>query len=324
MGQRECRFDNIKALLIFLVVFAHMIEAFCQSFAGDVVYKLIFSFHMPVFLFVSGYFARYHPKQLFARMFPLYVIFQCLRFLLDFLLGSIAAGEITPVSFQLFTPRFTLWYLVAIMAYQLLLPVFDTKNVRHRAAFLVLAVVLGVLMGFNPNLGNFMAFSRIVVFLPFFLLGYYEKDARILTRFGQTAHRKEAKLLTGLLAGTAAVLIAIFHKQINDKWFLGSKSYGEEGGVWYIRLILYLCAFVWLLFLLVWIPEKRIPVVGKIGQNTLSVYLLHAPALVILEALPTDRLIHQSLAGVCLLSLAVTFLFSRDWFEKKIRKIKIT
>ena len=62
---------------------------------------------------------------------------------------------------QFFTPRWTLWYLMAMIIYQLLLPVFDTKNKRHRVAYLLLSMVLGIVIGYNPDTENFMAMSRI-------------------------------------------------------------------------------------------------------------------------------------------------------------------
>ena len=68
---------------------------------------------------------------------------------------------------QFFTPRWTLWYLMAMIIYQLLLPVFDTKNKRHRVAYLLLSMVLGIVIGYNPdteklygNVQNYELFNR--------------------------------------------------------------------------------------------------------------------------------------------------------------------
>ena len=157
-----------------------MISTFADTPEVDVIYKIIFSFHMPAFIFVSGYFAKVEPKKILSRIFPLYIVFQLLRFLLDFILDSIMWGHPVKIDMQFFTPRWTLWYLMAMIIYQLLLPVFDTKNKRHRVAYLLLSMVLGIVIGYNPDTENFMAMSRIMNFLPFFLAGYYEKRWRIL------------------------------------------------------------------------------------------------------------------------------------------------
>ena len=55
--KREIIFDNARAILILLVVFGHMLQPYTS---GDkylsALYLVIYSFHMPTFLFISGYF----------------------------------------------------------------------------------------------------------------------------------------------------------------------------------------------------------------------------------------------------------------------------
>ena len=57
--ERDYFFDNARALLIFLVVFGHLMEPY-RSSSGFItsLYLTIYSFHMPGFLFISGYFAK--------------------------------------------------------------------------------------------------------------------------------------------------------------------------------------------------------------------------------------------------------------------------
>lgn len=52
-------FDNLKGILIFLVVFGHyalLVHAASPAMGG--VYEYIYLFHMPLFVFVSGFFAK--------------------------------------------------------------------------------------------------------------------------------------------------------------------------------------------------------------------------------------------------------------------------
>lgn len=205
--ERDALFDNMKALLIFLVVLGHLIRDFgYDTELGNCLYKIIFSFHMPAFLFVSGYFAKYNPKRFFAKMIPLYVVFQCLHYLLDLVVILLHEGDLSSIHFQMFTPKFTLWYLLALMAYQLLLPVIDTSDFRHRALIFTAAVAAGLLMGLNPDSHNFMAMSGIVTFFPFFLLGYYEKDAQWIRNLRERCHRRMGVVSVIL----AAALIIVY------------------------------------------------------------------------------------------------------------------
>ena len=104
------------------------------------------------------------------------MVFQLLRFLLDFILDSIKWGHPVKIDMQFFTPRWTLWYLMAMIIYQLLLPVFDTKNKRHRVAYLILSMVLGIVIGYNPDTDNFYGNHGSWNSLRFSWQDYYEKD----------------------------------------------------------------------------------------------------------------------------------------------------
>lgn len=53
--ERDYIFDNLKALLIILVVFGHVIEYF-NIFSK--IKGVIYIFHMPFFIFISGYFSK--------------------------------------------------------------------------------------------------------------------------------------------------------------------------------------------------------------------------------------------------------------------------
>ena len=73
--ERNAYFDNMKALLIFLVVLGHVLSNFAgDDSVGEWIYLVIFSFHMPAFLFVTGYFARSDPKKVIGQLLILYLI----------------------------------------------------------------------------------------------------------------------------------------------------------------------------------------------------------------------------------------------------------
>lgn len=60
---REYLFDNYKVLLILLVVIGHFIDPCCEK--NPYLYELkwaIVAFHMPAFIFISGYFSKQIPS----------------------------------------------------------------------------------------------------------------------------------------------------------------------------------------------------------------------------------------------------------------------
>lgn len=57
--ERDNYFDNYKAFLIILVVVGHFINPLTESVPWtEYVRKAIFIFHMPAFIFISGYFFK--------------------------------------------------------------------------------------------------------------------------------------------------------------------------------------------------------------------------------------------------------------------------
>jgi len=63
-SKRNNFFDNAKFILIFLVVFGHLISPLKeQDGILFTLYTVIFLFHMPAFILISGYFAKGYKKK---------------------------------------------------------------------------------------------------------------------------------------------------------------------------------------------------------------------------------------------------------------------
>lgn len=83
--RRNYRFDNIKLILILFVIVAHFFELFKVE---ERAYLTIYTFHMPLFIFLFGIFARFDKKRIIKYIFT-YVVFQILYKLFDFyILGN--------------------------------------------------------------------------------------------------------------------------------------------------------------------------------------------------------------------------------------------
>ena len=56
---RNKAFDVLKLFAIFLVVWGHCIQNLHSGdFYSEPVYKIIYSFHMPLFMVISGFFSK--------------------------------------------------------------------------------------------------------------------------------------------------------------------------------------------------------------------------------------------------------------------------
>ena len=64
--------DNLKVILIFLVVFGHLIERYIDTNSTLLgVYMFIYIFHMPLFVFVSGFLSKniYKSRKIFFILY---------------------------------------------------------------------------------------------------------------------------------------------------------------------------------------------------------------------------------------------------------------
>lgn len=175
MTQRLAYWDNIKMLLIFSVVLGHAI-AYAQ-WAGDTsllcVYNCIFSFHMPLFVFISGYFSKritYPRKRDIEILLYPYLVYQVLN------VFYVRYIEHNPASWNLFIPLHQNWYILALFIWRLIIPYFQYVN-----KWMGIVTTLGLSLIFSkyqvPD--NLFALNYVFVFLPFFVLGYYIDEADI-------------------------------------------------------------------------------------------------------------------------------------------------
>ena len=58
MNKRYAYFYVLKFLLIFSVVFGHILENYIQNPFFKSIYMFIYTFHMPLFVFITGFFAK--------------------------------------------------------------------------------------------------------------------------------------------------------------------------------------------------------------------------------------------------------------------------
>lgn len=145
MKTREYQYDNIRFLLMALVVLGHLLEIAGEFPHRELLYALIYSFHMPAFLFLSGMFARFdRAKWLFGMALP-YLLLQWLYTAFVEKLGD------PWVHVQFSRPYWILWYLFVLMVYTLLLPVYDTPSPVKQGLMVAASVALALLAGFDKS-----------------------------------------------------------------------------------------------------------------------------------------------------------------------------
>ena len=115
-----------------------------------------------------------------------------------------------------------------------------------------------------------MTLSRLLVFQPWFLLGFYVRN---------TPHRTMHRIVKALIGiALTMCIILLCRLPITNNMLYGSYPYTTLQYHAGTRLFLSILALLWILFfyfVLKPLLNFRIPLITTLGQNTLPVFLLH-------------------------------------------------
>lgn len=260
MEQRNYKIDNIKAILIFLVVFGHILELVSTKH----IYRVIYSFHMPAFIFITGHYAKFRPQKILLELIMPYFLFQTLYLFFDGYMTGIS------VALQYTKPYWFVWYLMTMTIYYLLLPAVKTGNTKQRLIIVILSIAVSLLAGYDDSIGYYMSLSRTLVFFPFFILGNYIEENQIHNIIFKKWYAKAAVLL-----GVVISSYYIFAAHISTAMLYGSYSYARPGFGVQKRAVILIIAGIWILALFNFVPNIKIPVFTELGKGTFSVLLVH-------------------------------------------------
>lgn len=305
---REYLFDNLKAILIILVVWGHLLASMrAESDVIKGIYFFIFFFHMPAMVFISGYFSKNLDKIRNNAVVTLLIPYLILN-LIDYFYKILILRE-EYFGFRFFNPNWGLWYLLTLFLWKFLLK--DLIKIKFVLPF---SFAFALLSGFSKEFSEYMALGRMVCFLPFFLLGYYATPEHIVRL------RKLPKPLFLLIPVITGVLSAfIVYKDVFDTELLFLRSYypeGEEIRTMLFRLLIYVVALAMLAALMNLISEKK-SFLTYLGTSTMTVYVLHIftiPALEKLELFKNQPYLY--LGYSILMTVLIAFIYSRNTVKR--------
>lgn len=175
--ERDYRIDGIKWLLIVLVTFGHVIEPALSNPIANKLYSIIYIFHMPLFVFISGYYANVKNKEkLISKGFMLLETFLVVMIPQCFYYGSII---------PLLNPENSGWYLISLITWYIIFLLIINKLVGKIVVqyngcggqLLIFSCLLAVFAYMLPlkQFGNLLSFQRSCMFLPFFMMGFLRR-----------------------------------------------------------------------------------------------------------------------------------------------------
>jgi fucose 4-O-acetylase-like acetyltransferase len=268
--QRDPFLDNAKYLTIVLVAIGHVWDPLRDdSRMAGALYFVLYAFHMPAFIIVSGYLSRSFQgkprqiKRLVTGVLVPYVVFQTV-----YTLFMRWASDNPDREFHYQEPGFALWFLVALFLWRLTTPLW--KSMRWPVP---VALAVAVAAGVTPSINSDLNLMRVAAFLPYFVLGLQLRPEhfQIVTR------RKVRMLALPVFAG--ALLFAYWAvPRMSKGWFLHDKASQDLGAPAWVGGVMTLatfgCGLVLTAAFLALVPRRHMWFTS-LGAGTLYAYLLH-------------------------------------------------
>ncbi|MFD8730229.1 acyltransferase family protein [Streptomyces sp. NPDC059611] len=267
-GGRDHFFDNAKYLAIVLVAIGHAWEPLPSGRLVEAAYTLIYTFHMPVFILIAGYFSRgfeLRPDRVWKLITSLlvpYLIFEVLYTVFQRLTRD------PDYSLSLLSPYWLLWFLPALFFWRLSTPVWQAV----RAPVLV-ALAIAAVATVSPAADGSLPIQRTLQFLPFYVLGL-----RLGPQHFALVRRTWVRVVSVPVFALGLLVAYWLVPRTSTSWFFRKNSTVEmDSAEWtgpMATLLLFAAAIVLGACFLAWVPQGH-SWMTALGKCTLYGYLLH-------------------------------------------------
>lgn len=267
------KWDNLKFFLIFLVVLGHISDCYTDNYPiMRSVFVAIYTFHMPLFLFISGLFSKKTIEQKrYDKIFSYLILYVAIKILL-FATDAVVRRNF---EFSLFNEGGVPWYVLALFAFCLI--TIGLKNISPAYVFTA-SVILACFVGYDSTISELLSLSRIIVYYPFFYAGYI-LDAK------KVSEKLSNKYIVALSAIIMTVFLLVVFLKIKSVYWLrpmltGLNPYEVMGpnqhyGIIY-RFVYYIVVFIIGASVISLTPNR---IAGgffaKIGSRSVQVYSMH-------------------------------------------------
>lgn len=260
---RNNHVDALKGAAIFFVVLGHLLESGISDRFNAYLYAMIYSFHMPLFVFLAGLFAKETLSERDGDNIVKRIVLPLIAFQIAY---TLYVQFVPGWTYGPLQPYWLLWFLVSLLLWRIIMPVFRSP------IGLIVSFCLAIAAGYYPQIGYDFSISRTVYFLPFFIIGslYGFKLLKIIKNHRQWAWG------WFILAMVATVTWTYYGlSPIN---FRGSEPYESyraltnepEIG----RILLQLLALIGLIGFCALIPQRS-KLLEHLGRNVFAIYLFH-------------------------------------------------
>ena len=267
-ASRDPWLDNVKMVLVTLVVVGHAIGLVEETQGSHWVYDFIYLWHIPAFVFVSGYLSksfewdRRRMKSLVYTLAIPYLLFEPALFY--YRREVVGEGVTGPLWIE---PHWTMWYLIVLLMWRLVTPI-----LKRHWLFLPLSVVVSLLGGLWD--AEALMIPRFLGLLPFFVLGLHLKPRHL-------AHLDDVWVRPAAVPTLVGIgIMAVY----TDTWAETALLWYDTGYndipidneiVFQTRLTVMMVGLVGAFAAMSLVPRRQLGWFTTMGTATMVVYLFH-------------------------------------------------
>jgi fucose 4-O-acetylase-like acetyltransferase len=322
--------DNARWIAVTLVIMGHAtLKLIAASDVAYAFYLFVYTFQVPVLVLVSGYFAKADPpnarqlKRLLTDVVLPYLIFQSIWIVIQW-----AVEPSHPFKLDYTSAKWTLWFLIALAIWRLVLPYLAML----KFPFLI-SVLVSFVSGYASSADDTLSLARVAALLPFFVLGWELRRRSQYARWWIAARRAIVwpvrAVAAALLVGAGVTMyfgIDAWRDLLVRRFLLFDEEYSSFGyDQWwagFVRLVVIALALIMTFAVLVLVPRRH-TFFTEWGSATMYIYLLHPFFLYPLRESGwlEDHSTVPVLVGMVALSIAVAVLLSQGFVRKALRPL---
>ena len=271
--------DSLKWFAIMLVVVGHFLDygtAYSDSYKSLDIF--IYSFHMPLFIFLAGLFDK--PREKFPwDSVVFYIVLGVVLQMVYFCLGSFLGRN---PSFNLFSYSGLPWFMFAMAGWKALSYILAGRSTLF---IIVLSVALGVIVRYDSNLNyDLFHIGRIIIFFPFYFAGFVMKAESVVSQLKKPVF---------IVSSCAAIIVFLAVCFALPDYMYQFRSIFTAHAPYdasplktpgYInQLIAYAIAAVMCISFISVFSRIKCHITETFGKRTLAVYAWHFPVIYFLE-----------------------------------------
>lgn len=256
--------DNLKGALIILVVLGHCIQYSTNNFDNIFLFRFIYAFHMPLFMWVSGY-VNYREGDTDLRIIKRRSIQLVLPFVSWTILTACLSQNFSYIWDVVLNPTLSVWFiwdLFLIICFSTLVNYYSEKYKKENLISTIIAFFLAeaIVKIFNINI---LDISHALDMGVFYIIGFFMHKYKIKFKVDNIPY---------WIIFTCFIILCVFWQRKSPPTFI-PKAPLVVGTLWKMLTALLGCLVIPNLFFC--FVKKYNKYLTYLGTQTLGIYVIH-------------------------------------------------